>query len=453
MALIHSQMRLHNLIETLQAHNDRFGYERLETPMIQPADLFLTKAGDQLIQRLYAFERFGRQWALRPEFTASAATAYSTGSSGSGITPNSLPTRWQFAGPVFEDVPGSSEVQQHHSVGVELLNWRSLTADAETILLTVEGLDAVGITATVTIGSMRFIRALLESYQFDPRLLRFLLDHVGQISGAGKDYVLDRFDKLTFSDISASADSTATLNLLMQGGGVLSGRTRDDIVARLTRKMQRSGARGAVIMALDQLEALSKINNPAPEAFQQIRALLTPQQEQARLALHSLESLMPLLQAGGMAEDRVIIRPALARDWNYYTDIVFEAASPHGVILAGGGRYNDLVRLMGGVETAAVGAAFYIDRIAEAAPMAHAASVTTLYMATTPETAHVAIAWAAKLRAVECMVVLIDPPAQPMTDLLKVQPNGELVFRGTLYTQNRLVDLLLVLQNEEASHA
>ena len=76
-----------------------YGYERIETPIIQPAELFLTKAGDQIINRLFTFERMGRQLALRPEFTALAAHTYVTRYP---EAPHPV-VRWQFSGSIFEE--------------------------------------------------------------------------------------------------------------------------------------------------------------------------------------------------------------------------------------------------------------------------------------------------------------------------------------------------------------
>src|SRR5688572_27496423 len=60
----------------LQQAMTRFGYALIETPIVEQTDLFLTKSGDEAINRLFNFEMYGRQLCLRPEFTASAARLY-----------------------------------------------------------------------------------------------------------------------------------------------------------------------------------------------------------------------------------------------------------------------------------------------------------------------------------------------------------------------------------------
>ena len=45
----------------------RFGYQPIETPTIEYADLFLIKSGDEAINRLFTFELYGRQLCLRSD--------------------------------------------------------------------------------------------------------------------------------------------------------------------------------------------------------------------------------------------------------------------------------------------------------------------------------------------------------------------------------------------------
>src|SRR6266852_3946577 len=80
----------------LQQMMSRFGYQVVETPLVEYADLFLTKSGDEAINRLFNFEMYGRQLCLRPEFTASAARLYIE-----RYQHELKPIRWQFAGPIF----------------------------------------------------------------------------------------------------------------------------------------------------------------------------------------------------------------------------------------------------------------------------------------------------------------------------------------------------------------
>ena len=102
-------------VNLLRDHMADYGYQRLETPVVGDASLFLTRAGDRMISRLFTFGRGGRELALRPEFTSQAARHYVQGKFG-GVQ------RWQFAGQVFEESPhGASRACQKFSFGAGII--------------------------------------------------------------------------------------------------------------------------------------------------------------------------------------------------------------------------------------------------------------------------------------------------------------------------------------------
>src|SRR5690242_19596474 len=68
--------RLRQLEATLRTHFERFGYQGIQTPIVEPLDLFLRKSGDEIVARMYAFSHWNRRICLRPELTASVMRAY-----------------------------------------------------------------------------------------------------------------------------------------------------------------------------------------------------------------------------------------------------------------------------------------------------------------------------------------------------------------------------------------
>ena len=53
-----------------------YGYQSIDTPVLEPTDLFLRKAGEEIVAHLYSFSHWNRNLCLRPEFTASIIRAY-----------------------------------------------------------------------------------------------------------------------------------------------------------------------------------------------------------------------------------------------------------------------------------------------------------------------------------------------------------------------------------------
>jgi ATP phosphoribosyltransferase regulatory subunit HisZ len=362
---------MRQLSNQLEAHMTAAGYELYDTPIIQPTDLFLTRAGDQIVKRLFTFERDGRSFALRPEFTASAAYSYAQ------LYPDQPEVvRWQFDGFVFIDFP--SGAQQRRTIGAELFGLSGAGADAEIIGLAVTGLDAVGLKAWhIDIGHVGLLRALLKRFNLDSRTQRFILHHLAALSNPaqGKSYVMEQLDRLLQPPIEIDlstptpADVQSTLDAVLESGhfGVtMGGRDRSDIARRLVQKRQRFAERHQVSAALDLLERVGSVRSMPSAAFAELVQLAGDDPTVSRI-LARWQDVIDELQRGGVAPERIAICPALARDWEYYTGIVFELRAGDDRHLGGGGRYDELVRLVGGRrDTPAVGFVYYADALMEA---------------------------------------------------------------------------------------
>ena len=83
----------------------------------------------------------------------------------------------------------------------------------------------------------------------------------------------------------------------------------------------------------------------------------------------NLKQIMHGAAALGIPQENLELSPTTARGLDYYTGMIFEVIVPEysGGSLGGGGRYDNLIGQLGGVETPAVGIAFGFDRMVEAA--------------------------------------------------------------------------------------
>lgn len=79
----------------------------------------------------------------------------------------------------------------------------------------------------------------------------------------------------------------------------------------------------------------------------------------------NLEEIINYAVNLGVKKETLIFSPSLARGLDYYTDTIIEVISEDFKegSLAGGGRYNDLIKKISGIDIPAVGLSFGLDRI------------------------------------------------------------------------------------------
>ncbi|MDP3731216.1 MAG: histidine--tRNA ligase [bacterium] len=122
-----------------------YGYEKIDTPILEPADLFLRSIGeatDIVEKEMYTFKtRGGDELALRPENTASVVRAYLE--NGMNVWPH--PVKLWYWGPMFRhDQPQAGRYRQFHQFGVEAFGDESSAADAEVIYMALLFLEGLG---------------------------------------------------------------------------------------------------------------------------------------------------------------------------------------------------------------------------------------------------------------------------------------------------------------------
>lgn len=393
-----------------------FGYTVIDIPIIENADLFLTKAGDQIIEKLFTFERSGRQYALRPEFTAAAAYRYLQRSKSTAV-------RWQFNGPVFEYRDHESgEGFQRLSAGAELIGAAGPHADAEVIALASHGvMKSKAGEWRLIIGHIGLMRQLLARFNLDLRTQRFLMSQRSTLHEYGKQAVLEKLahylavgnDSLVYPD---AGDAQAVENSILQmldvmlnsapHGKTMGGRTRADISRRLAYKQKQATQRSHIEAALDALVKWSALSGPVSDVMAELRTTFEGD-EQALSILASWQKTINVLAAYEIPQDNILIQPDLARVWDYYTGIVFEVRIDD-MPVAGGGRYDELMRIIGGDrDIPAVGFAFYIDNLlAKQTQNGASGRVNPILNLTAGSSESSAAAWATQLRSKGQTVVL-----------------------------------------------
>lgn len=121
------------------------GFKEIRTPIFEATELFARGVGDTtdiVNKEMYTFEKSERSLTLRPENTAGVVRAFIE----NGMHRLSSPVKLWYKGPMFRyERPQAGRQRQFHQVGVEMFGISEPTADAEVILLAVNYLKSIGL--------------------------------------------------------------------------------------------------------------------------------------------------------------------------------------------------------------------------------------------------------------------------------------------------------------------
>lgn len=395
-ALPPEDARLRGLTATLRDHFERFGYRGIDTPVLENVDLFLRKSGEEIAARMYSFTHWNRKLCLRPELTASVMRAYVT-----ALRDRPLPVRVHYAGPTFRyEKPQRGRYRQFTQVGLECIGAAGPAADAEVLAAACSAARQAGLRGfRLMIGHLGVVLQLLEQLGIDEHGQNLILGNMESLArrGADPDEVVPRVLALMgVGDTShhddamvddegedgrlsplpsllaefgsegaahVASDLLARANLMLEGGT----RTPEEIVSRLVAKAGRPDPTDRVSRAVEFIIALQRSAGPPAEAFGRIEALLA-EHDLDPAPLREIERALTLLPSYGVQPPEVVVDLSLGRGLRFYTGLVFElhATGVGGMSsqVAGGGRYDDLVRSLGGHDAApACGFSFGLERL------------------------------------------------------------------------------------------
>ncbi|WP_420857633.1 histidine--tRNA ligase [Marivivens marinus] len=326
----------------------RYGFEALESSAVETVEAlgkFLPDV-DRPNEGVFAWQedaegdKPGDWLALRYDLTAPLARVYAQHR-------NDLPTPYRrFAmGPVWRnEKPGPGRFRQFYQCDADTVGSGSVAADAEICAMLSDTLEEVGIPRgdyVVRVNNRKVLNGVLEAMGLGDDQDR-------------KDAVLrtiDKFDKVGEEGVrqllgKGRLDASGAY---IDGVG-LSDEQAAPVVAFLTSK-------GA-----DNAETLANLSDAVGAS------------EVGAQGVAELREIADLLAAGGYGPDRIVIDPSVVRGLGYYTGPVFEAELTFEILdekgrprqfgsVAGGGRYDDLVKRFTGQEVPATGVSIGVDRL------------------------------------------------------------------------------------------
>ncbi len=356
------------------------GYAQVDSPILERSDLFQASFGQELWQNLYAFRLHHRELCLRPEYTASICRLYLD-----HYQQQPLPLRFQYAGPIFRyEAPGRGRYRQHTQLGIELFGGHPASADAEILQLACDALKRLNIEQyRLELGHIGVASGFINRLDLDDHAARLLLSLMEQISRSseGEQLAQERLEALYPLDpsINRTANGSAGEIEMRYITSLLGGisisfdeEARDEIVERFLWKMGRNEQRRQILYALEFLRELHNVSGSPPTVFEELQALLERYSLDPE-PLAELRQLVATIEQCGVSREQIVLNLSLGRGVSYYTGLVFEihAQDEDGfdAQLCGGGRYDRLIRAVGGSrDLNACGFAFGVERLLALVP-------------------------------------------------------------------------------------
>lgn len=272
----------------LEARFRRWGYHRIITSTLERLDTLMAGGAIKRSSVIQLQTNEDEELGLRPELTASIARAVVTRMAGT-----QWPQRLFYNANVFRksSEEGHGSQQEFYQAGVELLGISGVLADAETLLLLFECLNALGLKEWhLILGEAGLTRSILANFPTNIREeVRKAIAHL---------------DRVKLENLPLSPELKANALLLFD----LRGKPAD------------------VLTKVSQLQ-------------------LEPSQIEA---LNNLKSLIDLLENSPHKGISLQLDLSLIQTIDYYTGIVFEVISDSDSsprILGQGGRYDQLLGL------------------------------------------------------------------------------------------------------------
>lgn len=290
----------------------RFAFKEYDGPVLESLELFTAKSGPEIESQLFCFEdKGGRSVSLRPELTPSLARMVAAKA-------NALkrPIKWFSIGDNYRyEKPQKGRLRCFTQLNVDILGEQGPAAEVELIGLLIQTLVGFGLTEEdfyIRLSDRNLWMLYLAALGYDEENSMKVLGVVDKWERMKADAILEKLTAIVgekAGDLKTAIDSFLAVDS---------------------------------IEALQERFALLELDEAASES-------LANRVGDWRVLLDGLNSM----GFGAFLKLDLSIVRGLA----YYTGFVFEAFDKKGEFraLAGGGRYDALVKKMGGPEMPAVG--------------------------------------------------------------------------------------------------
>jgi len=340
------------VVETIRSVFELYGYDEIETPAFEFLDVLTAKCGPEVKEQIYAFkDKAGRDLGLRFDLTVPLARVVASHPDLPKPFKRYCISRvWRY------EEPQSGRFREFWQADADIVGSAKMDADAEVIVVAISCLKRLGMkNFRVRLSNRKILESMAASAGVDRELWLSVFRAIDKLDKVGQEGVRQELEKLGLTD---------------------------DQISTIMTQISKCGNLDAV-----EREASHMLTDRGKEGFNELAEIIS------NLELYN-------------CSEYVVVDLSLARGLDYYTGPIFEVSAETNVSVgsvAGGGRYDNLIELLGGPPTPATGISLGIDRLVEVLSEANmlpsARTLTQAFVAyTNPSLKKEAIAVAEKLR-------------------------------------------------------
>ncbi len=272
----------------------RYGFREYDGPPLEPLDLYTVKSGEEIVGQLYNFTDKGeRAVSLRPELTPKFARMVRA-----RHRDYKKPMKWFAIPQLFRyERQQRGRLREHFQFNADIVGEKDVAADVELVALLVDVLRSFGLTH--------------------------------------EDFVVRVSDRRVWSGF-------------LRGLGVAE--ERHPAVFAIVDKIERE----ETVVTQKKFDALGIAADAASAILKFAGTGVFEKEAPAEMA--TLQRFFDAMAHKGLGEF-IKFDPKIVRGLAYYTGVVFEAFDKKGELraIAGGGRYDNLLNLISGVDMPALG--------------------------------------------------------------------------------------------------
>jgi histidyl-tRNA synthetase len=292
----------HFVEKTYRRLVEQYGYGEIRTPILEPLELFVRGIGettDIVEKEMYSFEDKG---GARLGLRPEGTASAIRAYNQHGIQAQGSQTKWYYIGPMFRrERPAKGRYRQFYQAGAELIGSPQPGADAEIIEMAVRFIDGLGIGD---------VSVQINTLGDETTRSLFRLALVDYFSGHREQLCNDCRRRLEVNPL----------------------------------RIVDCKVEGCSSLAEDAPSVLSFLSDEAGDHFEELKRIL----DRAKI------------------EYKVV--PTMVRGLDYYTSTIFEVQVESDILgaqtaIVGGGRYDTLIKQLGGKLTPAIGFSFGLERL------------------------------------------------------------------------------------------